>query len=99
MKTNRTRQIGMATLLIALAGVFLLNVWQSFRYTQMERELTRIHRSHHATLEENKRLIVGIAGLRSPRRIRAIAEEDLGLEPARADRIQRIDFPGGIRGH
>jgi cell division protein FtsL len=85
----------MYTLLLTVAVVFLLNVWQSYRYTQLERDVAGIQREHRALLEENKRLVVGIASLRSPQRIRAIARDDLNMEPAPASRIRRIDFPQG----
>lgn len=98
MRAQGHRTWGIALLVVAVSTAFLLNVWQSYRYTQVEREIQRIQRRHHEILEENKRLIVGIAGLRSPRRVRAIAEEDLNLFPAPADAIQRVDFPGVHRG-
>lgn len=88
-------QSKIVALLLTVAVVFLLNVWQSYRYTQVERDVARIQREHRATLEENKRLVVGIATLRSPQRIRAIAREELNLQPAPASRIERIDFPQG----
>ncbi|TVR68307.1 MAG: hypothetical protein EA427_10345 [Spirochaetaceae bacterium] len=92
----RTWFIG--ALLILVSALFVGNVWQSYRYTRMERDVQSLRREHLAVLEENKRLIVGVAGLRSPRRVRAIAEEELGLIPLPADRIQRIDIGRGTGG-
>ena len=86
------------TLLVLVSALFLGNVWQSYRYTRLERSVQSLQREHLAILEENKRLIVGVAGLRSPRRIRMIAEEELGLGPLPADRVRRIDFGGGPGG-
>lgn len=92
----RTMLIG--TLLVLVSTLFLGNVWQSYRYTRLEREVQSLRRNHVTVLEENKRLIVGVAGLRSPRRIRLIAEEELGLEPLPADRVQRIEIGRGVGG-
>lgn len=86
------RKLLVGTLLIVVSGLFIGNVWQSYRFTRLEREIIALRRQHLESLEENKRLIAGVAGLRSPRRIRAIAEEELGLEPLRADRVQRIEI-------
>lgn len=92
------RRVLIGTFLILVSGLFLGNVWQSYRYTRLEREIQTVRREHMEILEENKRLIVGVAGLRSPRRIRTIAEEELGLKPLPADRVKRIDIGGGSSG-
>ena len=89
---TRIRTIILASLIVVTPFLFVANVWQSYRFSQVEGRLERIHRDHLRLLEENKRLIVGIAGLRSPSRVRELAENDLGLEAAPADRIERIRF-------
>ena len=81
-----------------VSGLFLGNVWQAYRYTRLERDVVSLRGEHLASLEENKRLIVGVAGLRSPRRIRVIAEEELGLVPLPADRVKRVDLGGRVSG-
>lgn len=94
---DRTRNTILIILIALVPALFLANVWQSYRYVRLDRSLSQIQREHLALIEENKRLIVGIAGLRSPDRIREIAGEDLGLSPLRADQVRRIDL-GGARG-
>ena len=82
----------LVSLVVIVPIRFVANVWQSYRFTQIEREVVRIHDEHIAILEENKRLIVGISGLRSPARIRLLAREELGLQQIEANGIRRIDI-------
>ena len=65
--------------LIAVTGLFFLNVWQSYRYESLEREVSAIEREQTRVFEENKRLIAGIALLESPDRIERIARDQLEL--------------------
>lgn len=86
------RIVALAALLLMVPALFLLNVWQSYRYRRLERDVTRVETRHRQVLEENKRLVVGIATLRSPDRIRQIAIEELELQPLDPDRIMRIEI-------
>lgn len=79
------------SLIVLVPALFLANVWQSYRYAQIRREVVAVHEEQLQVIEENKRLIVGISGLRSPARIRLLAQEELGLSPIEADDIRRID--------
>lgn len=79
------------SLVLLVPGLFFANVWQSYRYAQIERDVVAVHDEHLQVIEENRRLIVGISGLRSPSRIRLLAEEELGLAPIDADGVRRID--------
>ncbi|MEX2444317.1 MAG: hypothetical protein WD492_11960 [Alkalispirochaeta sp.] len=92
------RWIAGFSLIVIVPILFVANVWQSHRFVRLQHNLESIQNSHLQLLEENKRLVVGIAGLRSPTRVRTIAEEDLGLIPVSADRIRRIEIDGGGRG-
>jgi cell division protein FtsL len=74
------------TCIIVLPVALFLNVWQSFRYETLEREVGQLEEEQRDMIEENKRLIAGIAVLRSPARIQSLAESELELErgfPAR----------------
>lgn len=86
------------SLMTVVPMLFVVNVWQSHRFVLLQQRLESIQTSHLELLEENKRLVVGIAGLRSPARVRLIAEEELGLSPVQAERIRRIEIDGGGRG-
>ena len=74
------------TCIIVLPIALFLNVWQSFRYESLERDVAQLEEEQRDMIEENKRLIAGIAVLRSPARIQSLAETELELEkgfPAR----------------
>jgi cell division protein FtsL len=66
--------------LSVLCALYFFNVWQSYRYTSVERETERMQARQMELFEENKRLIAGIALLESPDRIERLAQEQLGLE-------------------
>ncbi len=93
--SKRTGQLILLSLIVLAPALFVGNVWQAYRFSRLEGQLGRIEREHIRILEENKRLIVGIAGLRSPSRVRQLAEKDLGLMPVPADRVERIRFERG----
>jgi cell division protein FtsL len=79
------RYIALACVIVLPVALFL-NVWQSFRYERLEREVAQLEEQQRDMIEENKRLIAGIAVLRSPARIQSLAETELELErgfPAR----------------
>lgn len=84
----------LVSLIVLVPALFLANVWQSYRYTQIRREVVAVHEEQLRVIEENKRLIVGISGLRSPARIRLLAQDELGLQPIDADDVRRIDTGG-----
>lgn len=95
MVSGRLRKAVLISFIVLTPTLFVANVWQSYRFSRMEGHLQGVKREHLRILEANKRLIVGIAGLRSPSRIRKLAEGDLGLEAASAERIERIRFELG----
>lgn len=81
-------------LLIILVPVLLfVNVFQAFRHGQLERRIAQLEREQLALIEENKRAILAISVLTSPRRIGELAEETLGLVRIRPDAIMRIEAP------
>jgi cell division protein FtsL len=89
------RYIALACVIVLPVALFL-NVWQSFRYETTEREVAQLEEQQRDMVEENKRLIAGIAVLRSPARIGSLAESELELErgfPARTVYI-RIEAGG-----
>ena len=66
---------------VALIPVlFFANVWQSFRYSSLKREIARLESVQQDLLEMNKRSIAGISVLESPARIEDLAKKALGLE-------------------
>lgn len=93
--SDKLRKAVLISFVILAPSLFVANVWQAYRFSRLEGYLQGVEREHLRILEANKRLIVGIAGLRSPSRIRQLAENDLGLNAASAERVERIRFERG----
>jgi cell division protein FtsL len=73
--------------------VFLgLSAWQTSRYGDLERELNRLERTQEEWVENNKRLIAGIALLSSPDRIEHIARNELGLQRKQPEEVLQISI-------
>lgn len=100
MSDNRRRTATfnriLLVVLILLPLLLFANVWQGYRFIQLSRDVTRLEARQRQAIEENKRLIATIAVLRSPERIREVAEEYLEaspLEPGQSIRIQIVSDP------
>jgi len=78
------RLVGMG---LALACVAFLYAWQHFQYIQLSYQVEQLKETRMQALELNQQLTLEVAGLKSPERIRAIAERELGL---------RIQVPGQV---
>ncbi|MDR2370255.1 MAG: cell division protein FtsL [Treponema sp.] len=70
--------------------LFGLDVWQSVRYTALERETSRLEDAQEEWIESNKRLMAGIAVLSSSERIENIALHDLELEKIPPEAVLQI---------
>ena len=76
--------------------VFLgLLVWQSNRYLNLSRELTRLEQAQTEWIESNKRLIAGIAEYSSPERIEQIARSQLELQKILPEYLLQVRITGG----
>jgi hypothetical protein len=78
-----------------------VSVWQSRKYTTLQREMRSFEVIQEEWIESNKRLIAGIALFSSPDRIEHIAAEELGLTKKRPEEILQIrieDSRGRIDG-
>jgi len=66
---------------IVLSIPLLLGIvaWQSVRYTELDRDVRRLEAAQEDWVENNKKLIAGIAVLSSSGRIEQVAVRDLGL--------------------
>jgi cell division protein FtsL len=80
-------------LIVLIPVVAFANVWQVFRYKQLENCIKQLEAVQKEYIEKNKRLIAGIAVLQSPRRLEEIAREELGLSKLEPGRIIRIFIP------
>lgn len=77
------------------SGFLFLNVWQSFRFNQVVKNVIELEEEQKRLLELNKRLIAGTAVLSSPGRIDEIAKDELGLKKREPSDIIQIELPGG----
>ena len=69
------------------------NVWQVFRYKQLEKEISALEDRQQELIEKNKRLIAGISVLQSPQRLEKLATEELDLEKMEPGSLIRIRIP------
>jgi cell division protein FtsL len=91
MKKALLRYFAVITMPLLMALV----VWQSARYTDMERDITRLETAQEEWVESNKRLIAGIAMLSSSERIENIARNDPGLVRVRPEDVLQIRIEEG----
>jgi cell division protein FtsL len=71
--------------------------WQATRYTELEWETERLETAQEEWVENNKRLIAGIAVLSSSDRIEYIAEGELGFVKKTPEEVLQIRIEGGRR--
>jgi len=72
-----------------------LLVWQSNRYQNLNRELSRLEKTQEEWVESNKRLIASIAEYSSPQRIGDIARNQLNLRKIRPEDTLQVKISGG----
>jgi cell division protein FtsL len=80
---------------ITMPLLLSLVVWQSNRYTNLEREIAELELAQEEWVENNKRLIAGIAVLSSSERIENIARNDPDLVRVRPEDILQIRIEEG----
>jgi cell division protein FtsL len=80
---------------ITMPLLLALVVWQSNRYTNLEREIAKLETAQEEWVENNKRLIAGIAMLSSSERIENIARDDPGLVRVQPEDILQIRIEEG----
>ncbi len=78
---------------LSVPAFLFLNIWQVFSFQQLEREVSELEFQQKEWFEENKRKVIGIEYLSSPRRLEQIAREELELEKMDPDRIIRVIIP------
>ena len=75
-----TKKYFLLYLLTITITIFLgLLVWQSNRYQDLSREISRLDQSQTAWIESNKKLVADIAEYSSAERIEDIAKNQLNL--------------------
>jgi cell division protein FtsL len=79
-------------LVFTIPVLLFFNVWQVYRHDQVKDAVSALEEQQREWLERNKRMIAGIAVLRSPTRIDKLAKEELELEKIESGRLLRINF-------
>ena len=91
MKRRLIHRRGLAiALALTVPLLFALNVRQAFRFTSLQARIATIIADHNDLIAENTRLIVTIAALERPARIREIARDQLEMAQAEPERIDRV---------
>ena len=73
------KKVGIIAAIAIIPLLFCANVWQSFRYSSLKREISRLEAVQVELLEQNKRYIAGISVLETPQRIDRLGQNNLGL--------------------
>lgn len=81
-----------------IPALLFLNIWQTYRYHSLEKELENLVVEQKVWLEKNKKNLTGIAVYDSPGRIAQIAENDLGLKQAEPEDVWLIRTGNGTEG-
>jgi len=82
--------------LVLTIPIFLgLLVWQSNRYQNLSKELSRLEQTQNEWVESNKRLIAGISEYSSPERIDDVAKNQLELEKIPPEYFLQVRITGG----
>ncbi len=97
MKGGVVKRVLVYLCVIAIPIALFFNVWQSYRHAELSREVDQLETEQREAFERNKRLIAGIAVLRSPGRVARIAEEQLGLRRGFPDRFVHVEVVKGER--
>jgi cell division protein FtsL len=69
--------------------------WQSCRYADLEKETARLETVQEGRIDNNRRLIAGIALLSSSERIEKIARDQMGLAKKQPEEVLQIRITGG----
>ncbi len=89
------RRILVSLLLVSVPLLLMLQVLQAYRYVITSEEITSMESLQEDRLEENRRLVAGIAVYDSPERVYGVAVDSLGLETAEPDKVLQVRFPEG----
>jgi cell division protein FtsL len=67
-----------------------ITVWQSARYTDLERQIRTLEADQEKWVENNERLIADIAVLTSSEKVEAVAVSDLGLTKIKPENVLQV---------
>jgi hypothetical protein len=87
------RRVLVSLAIISIPVLMMLQVLQGYRYTVAIEEMDGLETVQQDKLEENKRILAGIAVYDAPTRIYQVAEESLGLTVADPENVLQVIFP------
>ena len=87
------KRVFLFILLASIPVLLFAGVWQVYSFQRLEAEVSALEAEQNEWFEENKRKIIGIEYLSSPRRLDQIAREELELEKADSDQVIRVVVP------
>ena len=94
------KRFGLFYFFVLAIPIFLgIVVWQSFRYTELEKNVKRLEAAQKEMVVENRELIARIAVFSAPSRIEQIAVQDLGLSKILPEKVLQVRIDGGYRGY
>lgn len=74
------KKLILIVLVVFVPVLLFMNVWQSFRYWEVEREIQELEQVQIEVFQKNKLAVAGIGYLHSPFMIDEVARDSLGLE-------------------
>jgi cell division protein FtsL len=90
-----SRRILLYILTLTIPLCLGLATWQSVKYAELTWEIEKLESVQEEWVENNKRLIAGIAVLSSSERIENIAKKDLKLVKKQPEDVLQIKIRGG----
>lgn len=87
------KRIIAALALVSVPALMMMQVLQSYRYAAALEEAERFEDVQEDRLEENKRLLAGIAVFSAPERVYKVGTDDLGLDEADPESVMQVRFP------
>lgn len=87
------KRILISLALLSVPVLMMLQVLQGYRYAVAVEKMDELEDVQQDRLEENKRILAGIAVYDAPTRIYQVAEESLGLVEADSKDVLQVIFP------
>lgn len=87
------KRVMISLALLSVPVLMMLQVLQGYRYAVAVEKMDSLEVVQQDRLEENKRILAGIAVYDAPTRIYQVAEESLGLMAADSNDVLQVIFP------
>ncbi len=88
---QRPKLFPMLVFIALISGISLFFVWSRIEVVHLEYDISRLEGQMRDIRQENRRLSLEAASLRSPNRIERIALSRLGLKYPSSDQVVTID--------